>query len=88
MENQITIVEDFTFEAPKTKDFVKFTKNLKVDGKKVLLVLTDRNKNVYLSARNVPDTQLMSASDINTYALLNNNAIILTESSLAVINNL
>lgn len=87
-ENQITIVEDFTFEAPKTKDFVKFTKNLKVDGKKVLLVLTDRNKNVYLSARNVPDTQLMSASDINTYALLNNNAIILTESSLAVINNL
>ncbi len=87
-ENQITIVEDFTFEAPKTKDFVKFTKNLKVDGKKVLLVLADRNKNVYLSARNVPDTQLMSASDINTYALLNNNAIILTESSLAVINNL
>ena len=87
-ENQITIVEDFTFEAPKTKDFVKFTKDLKVDGKKVLLVLADRNKNVYLSARNVPDTQLMSASDINTYALLNNNAIILTESSLAVINNL
>ena len=87
-ENQITIVEDFTFEAPKTKDFVKFTKNLKVDGKKVLLVLADQNKNVYLSARNVPDTQLMSASDINTYALLNNNAIILTESSLAVINNL
>lgn len=54
----------------------------------MLLVLADRNKNVYLSARNVPDTQLMSASDINTYALLNNNAIILTESSLAVINNL
>lgn len=87
-ENQITIVEDFTFEAPKTKDFVKFTKNLKVEGQKLLLVLADQNKNVFLSARNVPDTRLMSAKDINTYAVLNNNAIILTESSLAVINNL
>ena len=87
-ENQITIVEDFTFEAPKTKDFVKFTKNLKVDGQKLLLVLADQNKNVFLSARNVPDTRLMNAKDVNTYALLNNNAIILTESSLAVINNL
>jgi large subunit ribosomal protein L4 len=81
-------VEDFTFEAPKTKDFVKFTKNLKVDGQKLLLVLADQNKNVFLSARNVPDTRLMNAKDVNTYALLNNNAIILTESSLAVINNL
>ena len=87
-ENQITIVEDFTFEAPKTKDFVKFTKNLKVDDQKLLLVLADQNKNVFLSARNVPDTRLMNAKDVNTYALLNNNAIILTESSLAVINNL
>jgi len=87
-ENQITIVEDFTFDAPKTKDFVKFTKNLKVEGKKLLLVLADQNKNVFLSARNVPNTRLMNAKDINTYALLNNSAIILTESSLAVINNL
>ena len=87
-ENQITIVEDFTFEAPKTKDFVKFTKNLKVEGQKLLLVLAEQNKNVFLSARNVPDTRLMNAKDVNTYALLNNNAIILTESSLAVINNL
>lgn len=87
-ENQITIVEDFTFEAPKTKDFVNFAKNLKVDGKKLLLVLAEQNKNVFLSARNVPDVRLMNAKDINTYAVLNNNAIILTESSLAVINNL
>ena len=87
-ENQSTIVEDFTFEAPKTKDFVNFAKNLKVDGKKLLLVLAEQNKNVFLSARNVPDVRLMNAKDINTYAVLNNNAIILTESSLAVINNL
>ena len=87
-DNKITIVEDFTFVAPKTKDFVKFAKNLKVEGEKLLLVLADQNKNVFLSARNVPATRLMIAKDINTYAVLNNNAIILTESSLAVINNL
>lgn len=86
--NQIIIVEDFTLEAPKTKDFVKITKNLKVDDKKVLLVLAAQNKNVFLSSRNVPNARLMSASDINTYALLNNNAIVLTESSLELINKL
>ncbi len=86
-DNQIIVVEDFSFEAPKTKDFINITKNLKVDGKRLLLVLADQQKNVYLSARNVPDTRVMTASDINTYALLNNKAIILTESSLDYINN-
>jgi large subunit ribosomal protein L4 len=86
--NEIIVVEDFTFDAPKTKNFVNFAKNLKVDGKKLLLVLAERNNVVSLSARNVPDTRLMSAADINTYAIMNNNAIILTEGSLAVINNL
>ncbi len=87
-DNQIIIVEDFTLDAPKTKDFVNITKNLKVEGKRLLLVLADQNKNVYLSARNVPETKIMTASDINTYAVLNNKAIILTESSLDVINQL
>jgi len=86
--NQIMVVEDFTFEAPKTKDFVNFAKNLKVDGKKVLLVLSDRNNNVYLSARNVPNARIITASDVNTYAIMNSNAIVLTESSLDVINKL
>ena len=86
--NQIIIVEDFTLEAPKTKDFINITKNLKVNDKKVLLVLAAQNKNVFLSSRNVPNARLMSASDINTYALLNNNAIVLTESSLELINKL
>ncbi len=84
--NQIMVVEDFTFEAPKTKDFVNFAKNLKVDGRKVLLVLSDRNNNVYLSARNVPNARIIIASDVNTYAIMNSNAIVLTESSLDVIN--
>lgn len=87
-DNQIIVVEDFSFEAPKTKDFVKITKNLEVADKKVLLVLASQEKNVFLSARNLPNAQIISASDVNTYALLNNKAIILTESSLEVINKL
>ncbi len=87
-DNQIIVVEDFHFEAPKTKDFLSFVKNIKVDGKKILLVLKDQNKNVYLSARNVPGARVISACDVNTYALLNNKAIILTEGSLDVINNI
>lgn len=86
--NEIIVVEDIKFAAPKTKEYVNFAKNLKVDGKKVLVVLADKNNDVYLSMRNVPDARLMTASDINTYAVLNNNALILTEGSLAVINNI
>ena len=85
-ENQIKIVEDFTFDAPKTKDFVNFTKNFKLEGQKVLLVLAGQDKNVYLSARNVPGARIMTASVLNTYSLLNNKAIILTESGLDVVN--
>ena len=87
-DNQIIVVEDFTFEAPKTKDFVALTKNLKVEGQKVLLLNGEKNENIYLSARNVPGARVMRASDVNTYELLDNKALILTESGLAVINNL
>ena len=87
-DSQLIVVEDFNFEAPKTKEFVNFAKNLKVDGKKILLVLAGQNKNVTLSARNVPDANTMVASDLNTYAVMNSNAVILTESSLDFINKL
>lgn len=83
---EIIVVEDVVFEAAKTKEYVNFAKNLKVDGKKVLLVLSDKNNNVYLSMRNVPEARLTMASDINTYNILNNNALILTEKSVEVIN--
>lgn len=83
---EILIIDKIEFEAPKTKEFVKFAKNIKVEGKKVLLVLSDKNKNVFLSMRNVPDVKLMTASDINAYAVLNNNALVLTESSVEVLN--
>ena len=87
-ENQIIVVEDFSFEAPKTKEFVKVVKNLQIEGKKVLLVLASQEKNVYLSLRNVPGASVMTATDINTYSLLNNNAIVIKESSVEVINQL
>ncbi len=85
-ENQIIIVEDFNFQAPKTKNFVNLVKNFKLEGNKVLLVSATQNKNVSLSARNVPGAYTMDAKDVNTYALLNNKAILLTESGLDVIN--
>lgn len=87
-DNQIKVVENFTFDAPKTKEFIKFAKNLEAEGKKVLVVLADVNKNVILSARNVPNASVVKAAELNTYALMNSNAIILTEGSLDVINNL
>ena len=87
-DNQIKIVEDFDFAAPKTKDFVNFAKKLQAEGKKILVVLPSQNKNVYLSARNVPNAQIITACDVNTYAIMNSSAIILTEGSLDVINKL
>ena len=87
-DDRIKIVEDFDFEAPKTKDFINFAKNLKAEGEKILLVLPSQNKNVYLSARNVPNAQIITASDVNTYAIMNSSAILITEGSLAVINKL
>ena len=87
-DQQLIVVEDFNLEAPKTKDFVNFAKNLKVEGKKILLVLPTDNKNVTLSARNVPDARTMVAADLNTYAIMNSNAVILTESSLDCVNKL
>jgi large subunit ribosomal protein L4 len=86
-ENQIIVVEDFTFEAPKTKEFVNFAKNIKVADKKALLVLAGQNKNVFLSARNLPNVEIVTASDLNTYKILDNKSLVLSESSVAVINN-
>ena len=85
-DGQIIVVEDFTFEAPKTKEFVNFTKNLKLEGKKILLVLADQNKNVYLSARNIQNVNIMTASQLNTYRILDNKVIVMSESAVAVVN--
>lgn len=86
-ENAIFVIEDFTFEAPKTKEFVSIAQNLKVADKKLLLVLGNENKNVYLSARNVPKAKVVTTSELNTYKVLDCASLVLTESSLAAINN-
>ena len=87
-EQAIVVVEDFTMEAPKTKDFVNITKNLKVEGKKSLFVLSETNKNVYLSSRNLQRSKLMSANQLNSYNVLNADVLVITESSLQTIDNI
>jgi large subunit ribosomal protein L4 len=87
-ENAILVVEDFNFEAPKTKEFVELAKNLKVDGKKLLVVMPEANKNVYLSARNLQRSEVMLASAINTYKILNADVMVVTENSLKVIDGI
>ena len=87
-ENSIVVVEDFNLDAPKTKDFVNIAKNLKVDGRKTLLVLPEVNKNVYLSARNLQQADVMTASTLNTYKVLNADVLIMTENSLKTIDEI
>ena len=87
-DDQIKVVENFTFDAPRTKAFVAMAKALEVEGKKILLVLNDRDENVYLSMRNVPNANIITATDVNTYAIMHANAILITEDSLNVLNNL
>lgn len=81
----IVVVEDFVFEAPKTKKFIELTKNLNVSDKKLLFVLPEVNKNVFLSARNVQRQELAIASDINTYQVLNAETMVVTEKALQAI---
>ena len=84
-ENSIIVVEDFTFEAPKTKSMVEIINNLKVSGKKTLFVLPESNKAVYLSARNIQRVDVMRAEALNTYQVLNADVLVMSENSLGVV---
>lgn len=86
--NAIVVVEDFAFDAPKTKQLVELTKNLQLADKKLLFVLPNQNKNVYLSARNLGGVNVITASDINTYKIMDCAGLVMMESSVAVIDNL
>ena len=86
--NQIMVIEDIKFDAPKTKEFVNITRNLKLEGQKLLLVLNGQERNLYLSLRNVPNANVVTASDINTYRVLDNRMMLVTESSVDMLNNL
>ena len=87
-ESAIIVVEDFDFDAPKTKEFINIAKNLKVDGKKVLLVLPESQNNVYLSARNLQKTQVTTAAQVNTYGILHADVLVVTENSLKTIDEI
>jgi 50S ribosomal protein L4 len=87
-ESAIIILEDFNLEAPKTKEFVNVVKNLKIDSRKVLLLLPEVNKNVYLSARNLQRSEVMLASTLNAYKVLNADVLVFTEKSLQVVDGL
>jgi large subunit ribosomal protein L4 len=81
-DNNLMIVEDFNFEAPKTKSFIELLKNLQLEGKKTLLVMPDSNENVVLSSRNLKKVKVVKASDLNTYEILDATQLLITESSV------
>ena len=81
-DNEVIVLEDFTFEAPKTKQIVAIQKNLNLGDKKSLLVVANSNNNVYLSARNLQGFSVVSASELNTYEILRAKNLILCEGSV------
>lgn len=83
--NEILIVEDFSFETPKTKEFKQVLHNLNISDKKSLLVLAEQNNNVYLSSRNLTGSRVVTTSELNTYGILNNRALVISEAALGII---
>jgi large subunit ribosomal protein L4 len=82
MDNNIKVLENFNIEVPKTKEFVDLRNNLGVADKKVLLVLSEQNKNIYLSSRNLQDVKVVNISDINTYDIVNASVVLFVENSI------
>ncbi len=87
-EDAIIMLEDFSFDAPKTKEFINIVKNLKVDGKKLLFLLPTANKNVFLSTRNLQKADVIEAAKVNTYKILDADVLVITEKSLDAINGI
>ena len=85
-EKAITVVEDFEFKSPKTKDFVKVINSLDLDSKKPLFIFAALNKNVYLSSRNLEGPEVITCSELSTYQILNAKQLVISESSLEIIN--
>ncbi len=84
---QMMVIEDFNMEAPKTSEFESIRKNLKIDDKKSLFVINERNKNIYLSSRNLQKTKVITISELNTYEIMNASTLLFIESSLEVLQN-
>lgn len=85
-DNKIIVVEDFLLDNPKTQEFAAINKNLKIDNKKSLFVLSEENKNLYLSSRNLQDTKVVTARELTTYDILNAATLVFLESSIDVLN--
>ncbi|MFC2104299.1 50S ribosomal protein L4 [Bacteroidota bacterium] len=81
-DNKIKVLEDFNFEVPKTQEFVELRNNLEVADKKVLLVLSEQNKNIYLSSRNLQDVKVVTISELATYDIMNATVVLLIENSI------
>jgi large subunit ribosomal protein L4 len=87
-DNNITVLEDINFDKPQTQEYTKLLGNLKLDDRKTLVVLAENNKNLYLSSRNVQDTKVVTAAELNTYDILNADNLVLLESSVKQIENI
>ncbi|HOB83933.1 MAG TPA: 50S ribosomal protein L4 [Bacteroidales bacterium] len=83
--NNIIVLEDFSFEAPKTKEFIKMGDNLNISNKKSLIVLPEQNKNIYLSSRNVQGVEVVTAKELNTYGIMRASTLVLVESAVDVL---
>ncbi len=81
-DSNVVVVEDFNFETPKTKEFINVLKAFEIETKKSLFVLSEENKNVYLSSRNLKKAKVVNATGINTYSVLNANKVVIAESTL------
>lgn len=88
LEEAILVVEDFNFETPKTREMVQISNNLKIADNKSLFVLPDENKNIYLSSRNLQGISVITASELNTYQILNARKVVVLESSVSKIEEL
>lgn len=86
-ENGIKVIEDFTYEAPKTKNYISLLANLQVADKKSLLVLSEPNKNIYLSSRNLQGTKVVTVSELTTYDIMKSGNILFLESSINAFQN-
>lgn len=84
-ENKIIVLEDFSFEAPKTSTMAGMSSNLNIMNKKSLFVLSEQNKNIYLSSRNLQGVEVVTISDLNTYNIMKASTLVLTESAVDVL---
>ena len=86
-DKNITVLEDFNFDAPKTKQYLEMLANFELSGKKTLLILNEPNQNIYLSARNLDRTNVTTSANLNTYQIMNAGNILMVESSIKAIEN-